>query len=190
MRKKRSITLLEIVIVTVLLGFLLTGLFNVFYQAMQKNMESRALKQTVLQLELFEQRVKHLLTQTKKVWTAHPSDGKGEALCIQFNSEVDIEWDRASEINGMFYLNGDKQLCFASWSTSGKSRVDILLDKVDQFKLKFFDPKKKLWQLDWPSKTEDLPSMITIDLTWKEKEIPFTFFPSNPREQISYRGAP
>lgn len=188
MRKKRSITLLEIIIVMVLLGFLLTGLFNVFYQAMKKNVEGREIKQTALLLELFEQRVKQLLIQTKKVWTAPHSEAKGEALWIQFNPEVDLEWDRVAEIEGMFYINGDKELCFASWSTNGKCRIDILLDQVDQFRIKLFNPKKKQWQLDWPSKTEDLPPMITIDLSWKGQEIPFTFFPLDPQEQISYQG--
>lgn len=190
MRKKRSLTLLEIIMVMVLLGFLLTGLFNVFYQAMKKNVEGRELKTTLLHLELLEQKVKQLLTQTKKVWTAPHPEAKGEGLLIRFTPEVDLEWDRGSEIEGMLYLNADKQFCFTSWSVSGKSRVHILLDKVEMLVCRFFDPQKREWRSDWPSKMEEPPAMITIDLTWKGKEVPFTFFPSNAKEEISYSGVP
>ena len=190
MRRKRSLSLIEIMIVMLLLGFLLTGLLNTFYQALKKNIENRELKQTVLQLSLFEQTVKHLLTQTKKIGTDHNNEVGGTVLLIQFTPDVDIEWDRASEMEGMFYTTPEKQLCFVSWSESGKARTTVLLDKVDQVTCEFFDGKKKEWTQNWPLKTEDPPAMIKIKIKWRGKEIPFTFFPSNSKEQISYQGGP
>ena len=94
------------------------------------------------------------------------------------------------DLEGMLYLNGDKQVCLASWSTNGKMRHYILLDKVDRLDYRFFDPHKKDWREEWPSHSAEIPPMIHIDLYRGEQSIPFTFFPSHTKHQISYYGIP
>jgi hypothetical protein len=189
MKKKHPLTLLEIVIVMLLMGFLLTGLFNLFYQAMRKHKEVAALKHTLLQVELFEHVVKRLLTESKRVWSTSHSLSPQDVLCLQYIPEVDREWEAGSEIRGLLYLSGQGDLSFISWAASGAApHRTVLLDKVEGFACRFFDAKEKEWVSRWPAAQEEMPAILSIEITWGGRKIPFTFFPFNDKEEILYSG--
>ena len=82
----------------------------------------------------------------------------------------------------------DKSL--GNWPQIGKASIEILLDKVDSFKCRLFDPKKGEWTENWSKKKEENPVMISIDLKWEGKEIPFVFFLRSSNEPITYEGMP
>jgi type II secretory pathway pseudopilin PulG len=189
MKKKRSLTLLEVVIAIALLGLLLTGLFNSFRQGLKKNITARELKQKVLQLELFQQRLKTLFSSLdEEVGVAlenHP-DASGLALIVSYKQLIDPEFDMCGTLRGMLFLNQQKELCLACWSEQGKGRIEILLDKIDTFKCRFFDPKKGQWFGSWSKKNKEGPVMIAIDLKWDGKEMPFVFFLPEGNKQITY----
>jgi type II secretory pathway pseudopilin PulG len=188
--KKRSLTLLEVVIATVLLGILLMGLFHSFRQSLKQNLSARELKQKVLQLELFQQKIKNLLAQTGGAWIEKHPDSTGLSLYINFEEKVDSDFDRCGKLRGMLYLNNKKEVCFVSWQDSGKDRIETLLDHVDAFKCRLFDAKKGAWTESWPQKKEESAVMAAIDLTWNGNKIPFVFFLKSSNEKISYSGIP
>jgi type II secretory pathway pseudopilin PulG len=188
MRKKRTLTLLEIVISMLLLGFLLTGLFNVFRQSLKKNVAAKEMKQNVLQLELFQQRLKHLFDKKNSTWLESHPDALGSALFISFEEKTDSEFNMSGPVLGMLYLNVKKQFCFATWSQKGTSRMEILLDKVDSVNFRLFDPKKAEWMESWPQKKEDDPVMVSIKMIKDKKSIPFVFFSGDSAEHIAYSG--
>src|SRR5579871_2796 len=175
MRKKHSLTLLEVIIAIALLGFLLTGLFRSLHQGLKKNIEAKALKQKVLQLELFQQRLKNLFShldgKSGLLLQKHP-DAKGQALFVSYCQDVDPDFEMCGTLQGMLFLNKQKELCLVSWSEKEKGRLEVLLDKVDAFRCQLFDPKKG----EWSEKNQENPVMISIDFKWEGKEIPFVFF--------------
>jgi hypothetical protein len=187
-RKKRALTLLEVVIAVVLLGALLTGLFSVFRQGLKKNISSRELKQNVLQVELFQQKIKILLSEENGVWIEQHPDAAGPALFVDFEQKVDPDFEMCGKLQAMLFLNPKKELCFVSWSEKGKGRLEILLDNVDDFKCRLFDSEKGEWSSSWPKKKEASPPMLYIDLTWNKEKIPFVFFLKPSHEKIIYKG--
>ena len=185
--KKRSLTLIEIVIAIVLLSFLLTGLFNVFYQGLKKSIAAKEVKQNVVQLELFQQRIKTLFSQKKSVWLEkHPE--VENALFVSYEQSLDPEFDMCGNLLGMLYLNSKKQLCLISWSETQMVRIETLLDKVDDVHFRLFEAKTGEWLENWPLKKKDSPVMVSIKLERGKKQIPFVFFLTDPDEHITYSG--
>ncbi len=189
-RKKHSLTLLEVVIAIVLLGILLTGLFSSFRQGVVKNISARELKQKVLQLELFQQRMKILFSQENGLWIEKHPQATGMALFTDFEQKADPDFDMCGDLEGMLFLNAKKELCFVIWSENGTERMETLLDGVSSFKCRLFDPKEGEWNTTWPQKKQGSPAMVAIDLTWHGKEIPFVFFLKSSNEKIMYTGTP
>lgn len=189
-KKKCSITLLEVVIAIVLLGVLLTGLFNSFRQGLTKNLSARELKQKALQLELFQQKIKNLFSAADGVWIEDHPESVGLSLYVNFEEKIDPDFDMRGKLQGMLFLNAKKEVCFVNWTKNGEGRIETLLDVVDSFKCRLFDPKKGEWNAVWPQKKEESAVMAAIDLTWNGSKIPFVFFLKPSNEKISYSGVP
>ena len=137
MKRKHSLTLLEVVIAITLLGVLLAGLFSCFHQGLKSSIASKELKQKILQLELFQQRLKNLfshLDDTMGISLEKHPDAQGLALIVPYKQAIDPEFDMCGTLQGMIFLNKNKQLCLTSWSEKGKARNEILLDKITLFK--------------------------------------------------------
>lgn len=189
-RKKRSLTLLEVIIAIVLLGALLAGLFNTFRHGMKQNISARELKQKVLQIELFNQKMKTLFSDETSVWMDTHKEASGNALFINFTKTADPDFEMCQDLQSMLFLNGKKELCLVVFSENGKSRIETLLDKVEAFDCRLFDPKNGEWSHVWPEKKEGRAAMAAIDLTWNDTKIPFVFFLKASHEKITYVGAP
>ena len=188
MKKRRALTLLEIMIAMVLLGVLLTGLFNAFRQAVKKNITTKELKQRILPLELFQQRIKvifsHLYGESKLWLQPHP-DSAGMALMVAHEQEADPEFDMCGPIQSMLYLTSAKELCLVNWSTQGRGRVETLMNKVEGFSCRLFDGEE--WVDAWPKNRKERPVMVEIKLKREKQDTPFVFFLSDPEEKIVYR---
>ncbi len=190
LKRKRALTLIEVFVAIVLLGVLLTGLFNTFRHAMKKNLMAKELKQKVLQLELFQQKMRTLLRTETKVWIdAHP-EAVGKALILNFETPADPDFEGGSTLTAMLYLDGQKQLQLAVWSESGQGRVETLLDKIESFSCSLFDPKKGEWSEGWPRKKEEPAAMASVDLKYNGGKIPFVFFLPENNSKITYKGNP
>lgn len=188
MKKKRPLTLLEVMFATVLLGFVLTGLFQAFRQGLEKNIAARKLKQKVLQIELFQQKMRNLFASEEGVWIEKHPDSSSPALFIDHEVLVDPDFTLCGKLQGMLFLNTQKELCFVSWSDTGSSRIETLLDQVEEFKCRLFDVKTASWECTWPQKKGEEPAMVCIDLKLGEKEIPFVFFLKKGNEPLIYTG--
>lgn len=188
MKKKRALTLLEVMIAILLLGFLLTGLFNAFHQSLKKSISSRELKQKVFQLELFQQKMRTLLSREKGVRMSEHPQALGLSLLFEFIEKADPDFEMCGEMQGMLFLNAKKELALAIWSKEGKCRTEVLLDHVDSFVCRLFDAKKGEWISNPRQKKEDNPVMVSIDLNWNENQLAFVFFLKASNEKISYKG--
>lgn len=186
--KKHALTLLEVVIAMVLLGGLLTGLFHVFRQSLQKNIAARELKQNVLQLELFQQKIKTLLSYENGVWISTHSQASGPCLFFDFHQDVDPDFEMCGEMQAMLFLNAKKELGLTIWSEKDKSRTEILIDGIDAFTCRLFDAKKKEWKSNSKQKGGEIPVMVEITLHWNKEKMPFVFFLKTAEEKITYTG--
>lgn len=187
--KKRSLTLLEVLIATVLLGFLLTALFSLLYQSLKKQTESFVLKQQTLQIALFDQSLKQILNKTKKLWTAPHPGASQEALFVQLPASIDPEWEITKEtIEETLYLNEKKQLCLMTSGSKQQQRISVLFDQIDRVSYRFFHPKQMAWQELWPATMPPLPNMLEITLHQGKSTTSFAFFPDAAQAPIPYGG--
>ena len=187
--KKHALTLLEIVISLVLLGVLLTGLFNVFRQGLKKNIEAKLLKQKVLHLELFQQRLKTLFASESAMWIENYKEAAGPALFFTYEQPVDPDFEMYGKLQGTLFLSRKKELCLLTCVEGGKAVVETLLDNVTSFSCLLFDPKQKQWMENYPKKKTEKPVMLSLQLKANNNEVPFVFFLKSPSEQITYVGA-
>ena len=188
MKKKRALTLLEVAIGIVLLGFLLTGLFSAFRQSLKKNMSTRELKQKVLQLELFQQKMKTVLSKESGIKIGEHPQASGLSLFFNYSEKADPDFEMCGEVQAMLFLNAQKELCLATWSPTGKCRTEVLLDHVDTFTPSLFDPKKGEWKNTLKEKAAEKPVMASIELLWNKSKLEFAFFLKAGDEKISYKG--
>lgn len=186
MRKKQTLTLLEAMIAVLLIGFLCTGIFQLFYQSLRKQSEGHQYKQHVLQLCLFEQNCKHLFSQTEAIFSSSHPLSKQEALSFQFIPKVDPEKNYSSLLTGTFYITEKGELCFITKSPTKTERKTLLLDHLANFTFRFFSNKTRDWHAHWSEKMEELPSMVEITLHYQEHKTPFVFFLDPVKEPISY----
>lgn len=185
--KKRALTLLEVAIAIVLLGFLLTGLFQTFKQSLKKNISTRELKQKVLQLELFQQKMKTLLSREKGVRIDKHPQASEQALFFNYTEKADPDFEMCGEMQAMLFLNAQKELCLATWSAAGKCRTEVLLDHVDTFTPSLFDSKKGEWKNSLKQKAAENPVMVSVELLWNKKKLEFAFFLKASDEKITYK---
>jgi competence protein ComGC len=186
MRKKRTFTLLEIVVATCLLAILLSGLFTTFHHILKTHFEVKDKKQKAFQLELFQQRMKNLFSCQKKVWIENHPDLNQSALHLIYEEKLDHDLARTGSQEGIFYLQ-DKKLYFVSWTEEGLPRIEVLLDQVDDLTCQLFDRKKREWVSAWPKQVEDNPIMILLDIKWDmNPHLQVVFFLKDPEEQITY----
>ena len=189
-KRKRTLTLLEVIISIVLLGALLTGLFNTFRQGLKKGIEAKELKQKVFQLELFQQKMKTLLSSENGVWIDKHKGAEGPALFFTFEQRADPDFEMYGDLQAILFLNGKKELCLLSGIEGGKMTTDILLESTDHFTCALFDPKTKEWTQNYPKEKTESPIMVSIKLKCNGQETPFVFFLQSHTEQITYSGHP
>lgn len=186
-RKKHALTLLEVVIAVALLGFLLTALFDMFYQGLKHNISAKELKQQTLRLELFHQKMKTLLAAQQGVWIDEYPQAEGLALFFKYEEKADPDFEMCGQMQGILFLSVTKELNLAIWSEEGKARREVLLDRVDALHCHLFDAKKKNWHSGKGKKEGGNPIMVKIGLGQGDK-LPYVFFLNSSNEKISYPG--
>lgn len=193
MRKKHSLTLLEVMIALILAGALLSSLLTFYSQISRKKLELIELKQSVLPVEKMRQRLNHLFAHAElnnhtQIFTTLPhSDALGSALFFSYDYGVDPDPDISGLVKGMLYLNDRHQLCLVTWGGS-KTRQEIFLESIDSLSFSFFDPKKKQWKTSWDKKD---PRPPFFKLLWTTRDNPKTtqscaFFFPNADAKITY----
>ncbi len=183
--KRRSLTLLEVMISLSLAAILLAALTTSYYQASKKRAVAQLLKKNSLSTELLRQKLIHLFAQaaagkSPQFQTASHPQAVGPALYLTFHHEIDINPAFCGDISGILYQSPTNQLCLASWASNGDARVDVLLEQIKSCCFSFFDPNKKVWRPSWEKKGEFPPffklSWWTLEQPNEAQECAF-FFP-------------
>lgn len=180
----------------VILGFLLTGLFQTFYQGLKSRTAAKELKQKILQLELFQQKLKQCFIQladsamTPWIWLDTYPQAKGMALFFQYHHPIDPDFEFCGNLEAVLFLSDKRELSLLCISEKKKQRLEILCDRVDGFQCRLFHPKKKVWLTKWSEKEEENAPMLMIDLLIDKDKVPMVFFLSDAESPIAYIGPP
>ena len=186
-KKKRSLTLIEVIVALGLTAIVLGTLFTFYRQLFGTKAELQKSKEIVFQRVWLQERLSQLFSNAlyKKegsvFYTAHPSGSIGSALYLYFDNGVDPDPVYCNEVNGMIYLGDDKLLKLCIFP----DRLETLMEDVCSVKFSFFDDDTKEWTTQWPHDKQDIPLMVKIFVT-KEKETEFVFFLPGAYEKIDY----
>lgn len=174
-KSRRPLTLLEVVIGFALTAILLTFLFSSFRHMADLGMRVQKGREAVHARALVQLRLSQLfeclIQQDKKVsfyTDEHPESTTG-ALYFSFDNRLDHDPKFCSEMQGILFLNGKKQLCLSIGSNEHE-RKEILYTGASQLSFQFFNSKNKEWQANWDK--EEIPSVIRFKI---DNGIDFTF---------------
>ncbi len=189
--RKRSLTLLEVVIALGLAAILLTTLFGFYRQLFLARANIQKNKETVLQRVWVQQRLAQVFEKAEAeieedkglvFYTAEHPHATGPALHFYYDHGMDPDPDYCGTLKAMLYLTPQKELMLQV----GPARKEVLLQGASQLQFAFFDPKEKIWQTGWGEKNEVLPPMVKLTIK-TEKEDPFVFFLPGAFKKITYK---
>ena len=169
----------------ILLGIVLSALFQYYRQTVKTNITVTKIKQTIQQVEIFNHRIRSLLipSEHSKVWLQTHSDALGPALMIDFEQGIDKDRNFSGKMQGMLFLTAHK-LSFVTWGKNDQARLEVLLDNISSIEYELFDAKSAKWNREWPEKKEESPVMLRITLDSEKKKIPFVYFLDSPTDPI------
>ena len=130
-KKKHSITLLEVLIGLVLAGIILSFLFSLLRQTLEKKQEIAQLKQTIFSREMMRLRMNQIIHSLAKNESSVCTDSYEDHPALSFcynNKDKDINF--CGTIHSMLYVNEHKQLVLSTFSKQDSKRNEILLENV------------------------------------------------------------
>lgn len=184
--RKRSLTLLEVIIALVLAAILLSTLFtfyrNLFVTRSQIQTSKNISLQRVLTQERLTQIFGKLLSEVEEekgviFYTAGHNKALSLILYFAYDNGIDPDPQYCGTVKALLYLSLEKKLTLLTLP----AREEILLEDVDSLFFAFFDIKEKSWQNSWVSEAGKLPAMIKLLIN----EDPIVFFLPDASKKIT-----
>lgn len=172
-RRKRPLSLLEVLIVMVLASILLGTLFYSQKDIARVQNEVEVAKEQIFQRERFFLRMNQLMT-------AHSTlQMKNGSLILNYDNGVDRDSSFSGPVISLLYLQNDK-VFLATWPqeqgserNKARGRLEILWEKAESLSFLFFDEKKNKWEKEIP---QEGVKMIKIIININKNKIEFPFF--------------
>lgn len=187
-KKKHAITLLEILICLILAGIILSFLFSLLRQTLEKKQEVNQLKQQILPREMMRLKINQIIGYlTKKdsgIWIDQYENYPALFFCYE-NKDKDPHF--CGTIHSALYVNRHKQLVLSTFSKQNSKRDELLLENISLFTFELFDQTKVSWQSEWSSKKKQLPEMLCLHLKIDQDVYDAVFFMGNPDNPITYK---
>lgn len=187
MKKKKALTLIEVMIALVLTSILLTTLFNFYKRLFITRSDIQKCKETILQRVWTQQRLAQIFDKTLPeveqekgliFFSTDHSNALGPVLYFFYDNGIDPDPSFCGPLKAMLYLSIDKKLTLSTFS----GREEILCERINSLRFSFFDEKEAVWKQQWSEK-EQLPLMVKMILD----ENPFVFFLPSANKMISYK---
>ncbi|HEV3269245.1 MAG TPA: type II secretion system protein [Candidatus Rhabdochlamydia sp.] len=186
-RKKHSITLLEVLIGLVLAGIILSFLFSLLRQTLEKKQEIAQLKQTIFPREMMRLRMNQIINSLAKnesnIWIDSYEDHPALSFCYE-NRDKDVNF--CGMIHSMLYVNEHKQLVLSTFSKQDSKRDEILLENIHTFTFELFDQTKAIWKSEWLKTKAQLPEMVRLHLKTDQDNYDLVLFVTEPKNPIIY----
>ena len=177
LRKKKSFTLIEIIIGMLLGALLVGGLFEIQRQfnILQNKVEQT--KQIVFGRERLYARLTQIFTNLDDCWIDNNS------LVLKYASTLDPDRAFRGDCLSLIHQDGNS-LVLTTYTKDTKQEVLLKLDKHATLHFSVFDSKTSKWIEEWPrdffKKNPSTPKRrmlkITIDLPTKKQNIEFPFW--------------
>lgn len=186
-RKKHTITLLEVLIGLILAGIILSFLFSLLRKTLEKKQEIAQLKHIVLPREMMRLRINQivgaLIKQSPSVWTEYDN---GPKLFFVYEN-IDRDPNFCGVVCSMLFLNENQQFCLSTFSKQNdERRHEVLLENIHNFRFSLFNPKKADWQDEWPETEDQSPDMIRLHLKTDQDNYDMVLFATDPEKAIPY----
>lgn len=204
-KRKRAITLLEVMIALSLAAILLSVVFSTYRQITMAQVKLEKTQVEVLANKTLQQRLSQLFShlnfekevlkdkKTERVpaiYTFNLPESKGLALILNHDNGIDPDPSFCNTVKSELYLSLKNELCLATYSSTGAKRIEILKSHVSELRFSFFEPYAEKPYLDsWEFNKEAAPPIVKLLLFFNKKDPPltFAFFISEADEEIVYK---
>ncbi len=186
-KKKHSITLLEVLIGLILMGIIVSFLFSLLRQTLEKKQEMAQLKQMIFPREMMRLKMNQIINSLAKNESGIYIDSYDDHPSLTFCYEnKDKEVNFCGMIHSMLYVNDHKQLVLSTFSKQDSKRDEILLENVHAFTFELFDQTKAIWESAWLKTKAQLPEMVRLHLKIDQDIYDLVLFVTEPKNPITY----
>ena len=190
MRKKRALTLLEVIISLALTAILLTMLISSATRLFSTRTRIENAKQEVLAKTLIQERLSSLFSALAKYQPSEkglpekepkgPLESiDGKSLTLFLENQIDANPFFCGSTKGEIFVE-NQNLIFQLMGKNDAVRKEILLENVKDISFQFFNPFEEPARLieAWKEKTGELPAhiILTIATSSTDKQYEFAFF--------------
>ena len=189
-KKKRSLTLIEIIIALAITGMLISFLWQSYYNCQKQLIALEATKKSYIDKISFQQAVSSIVTRltnnknTASIHTPKCDRSLPKILILYADAQIDIDTD----LSGPCYFGigqCEDKLVMTQWGANEKKRVTSLINGIQSVDFLFYDVASSSWVDFWDKKNKKTPLMIKIRIDNSEKK-EFVFFPQLNIEPIKY----
>lgn len=189
-KKRRSLTLIEVVIALAVTGILISFLWQSYFNCQKQLITLEAHKKSYMDKIFFHETISDLiirLTPNKRcspVHTPNTDSTHPKTLILYSDAHIDVDPDFTGPCYfGLIHM--EKKLMLTHWGSSDKKRTSVLLDDVEDVDFLFYNTLSKSWVKHWDKKSISVPMMIKIKIgNLGANE--FIFFPQLDIEPIKY----
>ncbi|MBI2742285.1 MAG: hypothetical protein HYX48_00005 [Chlamydiales bacterium] len=197
-RRRRALSLLEVVIALSLTSILLFFLFGFYRQLTLLDVQAEKIQERISAREKTQLRLMQIFSnlppEDEKTpplfYTESTPEGVDLSLVFSFDQGVDTEEKLSGKVRGVLLLTKKGLLELHTLPLEGESirRREVLMQQVNSLSFSFFDPIKESWVTSWDQENESLPPMVKISLKEKEEVKPELDSEAKPevRPEISF----
>ena len=186
-KKKHSLTLLEVLIGLVLMGIIVSFLFSLLRQTLEKKQEITQLKQKIFPCEMMRLKMNQIVSSLSKnessIYTDSYEDHPALFFCYE-NKDKEVNF--CGKIHSMLYVKKNQQLVLSTFSKQDSKRNELLLDNIHAFTFDLFDQTKAIWESKWPKTQAQLPEMVRLHLKIAQDSYDLVLFVTDQKNPITY----
>ncbi|MBM3208147.1 MAG: hypothetical protein FJZ57_06030 [Chlamydiae bacterium] len=189
-KKKRSLTLIEIIIALAITGMLISFLWQSYFNCQKQLVSLESNKKSYVDKILLQETISSIVTRltsnknTAAIHTPKCDISLPKILMLYADAQIDLDTD----LSGPCYFGigqSEDKLIMTQWGANEKKRVTLLVNGIQNVDFLFYDVASSSWVDFWDKKNKKTPLMIKIRIDNSEKK-EFVFFPQLNIEPIKY----
>lgn len=178
--KKRSFSLLEILIALSLAAILFAVLFSKIREHISLRLKLKSAQQECLERQSFHIRLTEVLDKlapsTKNGKIKAPLSSSDRQIHFHIDVPLDVSPSRLGDQDCTLWLDIQEELVYLSTTdASGKKKDEVLSRKVKGWSYRFFSAKNKAWSKEWPEDSLEAPTFVSIQCKKDSGDIEFLF---------------
>jgi hypothetical protein len=189
-KKRRSLTLIEVVIALAITGMLISFLWQSYFNCQKQLIVLEANKKSYMEKIFFHETISDLIKRLRPnkrysaVHTPNTDNSLNKTLIFYSDAHIDVDPDFTGPCYfGLIHM--EKKLLLTHWGSRNKKRTSVLMDGVDTVDFLFYNTSSKSWINYWDKKSISVPTMIKIKVS-NLAATEFLFFPQLDVQPIKY----